>query len=536
MGFATQDFLLQTKTAIRLYEVHAQPQPILDYHCHLSPQDIADDRRFRNLFEICLEGDHYKWRAMRANGVPERYCTGDADPYEKFLAWAKTVPSTLRNVEYQWSHLELQRYFGIQTLLDETSAPAIWEQANEQLNTGDLSAQGILKKFDVHALCTTDDPTDSLESHNKIRDSKFQVLVFPTFRPDNALRTQDSISFNRWTGKLAASANVEIAGLDDFLSALRLRHDYFHECGCRLSDHGLDYCYSEPCTLREAKSIFKIVRTGNNVDSSLSAKFASFLMLFFASLDAEKGWTKQLHLGAYRNANTRMLRLLGRDVGFDSIGDWPQVQSLATFLDRLNSDRILPKIIVYNANPKDNYVFATMIGNFQDGTVPGKLQFGSGWWFLDQKEGVEWQLNALSNCGLLARFVGMVTDSRSFMSYPRHEYFRRILCNLLGGEMESGHLPNDQGLIGRMIEDICFNNAAAYLELPGVHPNRNDSGVHSDPFVGQQAMKRSDVSTLLNPRSVKTNLQRPLSDMSKHMNSRRPGNRQGRGIRSDEKR
>lgn len=475
MKFITQDFLLHSKAAVRLYHAYAQSQPILDYHCHLSPQDIANDRQFQNLFEICLEGDHYKWRAMRANGIPERYCTGTADPYDKFLAWAKTVPNTLRNVLYHWTHLELQRYFGIDTLLDETSAPRIWQSANEQLSSRGLTAQGILKRFGVQALCTTDDPTDSLESHKQIRDSSLEVLVFPTFRPDKALRTQDAVSFNRWTDKLAASANIQIAGLRDFLDALRNRHDYFHQHGCRLSDHGLDYCYADPCPEHEAKSIFECVRAGNNVDSSQSAKFASFLMLFFGGLDSEKGWTKQLHLGAFRNANTRMLRLLGRDVGFDSIGDWPQVQSLATFLDRLDINRKLPKLIIYNANPRDNYAFATMVGNFQDGAVPGKLQFGSGWWFLDQKEGVELQLNALSQCGLLSRFIGMVTDSRSFLSYPRHEYFRRILCNLLGAEMENGHLPPDEELIGNMIEDICFNNAAAYLELPGVLPRRKTS-------------------------------------------------------------
>jgi glucuronate isomerase len=472
MTLISENFLLQTKTAVRLYHAYAQPQPILDYHCHLSPQDIAHDRRFQNLFEICLEGDHYKWRTMRANGIPERYCTGDADPYEKFLAWAKTVPHTLRNVLYHWTHLELQRYFGIDTLLDETSAPRVWQLANEQLKAGGLTAQGILKKFGVHALCTTDDPTDPLESHKQIRTSNLEVLVFPTFRPDNALRIQDAASFNRWTDKLAASANIEIAGFRDFLDALRNRHDYFHQHGCRLSDHGLDYCYADLCSEHEAKSIFESVRAGNNADSLQSAKFASFLLLFFGGLDSKKGWTKQLHLGAFRNANTRMLHLLGRDVGFDSIGDWPQVQPLATFLDRLSSHRRLPKLIIYNANPKDNYTFATMIGNFQDGTIPGKLQFGSGWWFLDQKDGVELQLNALSHCGLLSRFIGMVTDSRSFLSYPRHEYFRRILCNLFGTEMENGQLPPDEELIGSVIEDICFNNAAAYLELPGVLPRR----------------------------------------------------------------
>jgi glucuronate isomerase len=477
MGFVTDAFLLQNKTAKHLYNAYANPQPILDYHCHLSPVEIAENRRFKNLFEICLEGDHYKWRAMRANGVPEHYCTGSADPYEKFLAWAKTVPKTLRNVLYHWTHLELQRYFDIKYLLDEASAPKVWKQANEQLKSEEFSAQGILKKFKVKALCTTDDPADSLESHNKIQKSNLQTRVFPTFRPDKALRTEDSAKFNEWTDRLAASANVDIARLAGFLKALRQRHDDFHKCGCRLSDHGLEYCYVEPCTEKEAESIFDAVRVGKTVEPLQSAKFASYLMLFFGGLDAEKGWTKQLHLGAYRNANSRMGKVLGQDVGFDSIGDWPQAKSLGAYLDRLDSARMLPKVIVYNANPVNNYVFATMVGNFQDETTPGRMQFGSGWWFLDQKDGVEWQLNALSNCGLLSRFVGMVTDSRSFMSYPRHEYFRRILCNMVGGEMENGQLPDDENLIGGMIADICFDNAATYLGLPGVLPD----GKYSKP-------------------------------------------------------
>lgn len=480
MGFVTEDFLLQTKTAKRLYSIYAGPEPILDYHCHLSPQDIADDRRFRNLFEICLEGDHYKWRAMRANGVSEQLCTGSADPYEKFLGWARTVPKTLGNVAYQWTHLELLRYFGIDSLLEEATAPKVWEKANEQLRIDELSARGILKKFRVKALCTTDDPTDSLESHEKIRKSKLETLVFPTFRPDKALKTEDPVRFNEWTDKLAATANVDIVRLSDFLHALERRHDAFHESGCRLSDHGLDYCYADPCTVGEAEAIFDAARAGKEVAPTESAKFSSYLMFFFGRLDAEKGWTKQLHLGAYRSVNTRMTKLLGQDTGFDSIGDWPQAKSLGRYLDRLDSAGLLPKTIVYNAHPENNYVFATMIGNFQDGTTPGKLQLGSAWWFLDQKEGVEWQLKALSNCGLLSRFIGMVTDSRSFMSYPRHEYFRRILCNLLGGEMESGQLPMDEELIGTLIRDICFDNAANYLALPAVLPNSKTSEVSAD--------------------------------------------------------
>jgi glucuronate isomerase len=477
MAFVTESFLLQSRTAKRLYAAYASRQPILDYHCHLSPRDIAEDRRFRNLFEIWLEGDHYKWRAMRANGVPERYCTGTADPYEKFLAWAKTVPKTLRNVAYQWTHLELQRYFGIDCLLDESTARKVWEQANQQLTTDELSAQGILKKFHVKALCTTDDPTDSLETHQKIQKSSLETRVFPTFRPDKALKTEDPAAFNEWTNKLGASANVDIVRLGDFLRALERRHDEFHACGCRSSDHGLNYCYAEPSTETEAAAIFDTARARKQVQPAQAVKFSSYLMFFFASLDADKGWTKQLHLGALRNTNSRMGLEIGQDSGFDSIGDWPQAESLARYLDRLDAAHKLPKMILYNANPEDNYVFATLLGSFQDGTIPGKLQLGSAWWFLDQKEGVEWQLNTLSNCGLLSRFVGMVTDSRSFMSYPRHEYFRRVLCNLLGAEMESGELPPDEALVGAMIEDICYDNAAAYLALPAVLPSSEPSQV-----------------------------------------------------------
>ena len=439
MAFITKSFLLQSKAACRLYTEYAAAEPIFDFHCHLSPKDIAENRCFRNLFEIWLEGDHYKWRAMRTNGVAERFCTGDADPYEKFLAWARTVPYTLRNPLYHWTHLELKRYFGIDTLLDESSARRIWDGANEQLS--DLPARAILEKFGVQALCTTDDPADSLEYHERIQTSGFGVKVFPAFRPDKSLQVEDAQAFNQWIEKLGSAANLKINAFAGLLEALRKRHDDFHNHGCRLSDHGLDYCFAEPCTQEEADAIFRKVREGANAAPLEAAKYTSFMMLFFGQLDAEKGWTKQLHLGALRNANTRMFRQLGRDTGFDSIGDWRQAGPLRAYLDQLDRNDQLPKMIVYNLNPADDYIFATLLGDFQDGNVAGKLQFGSGWWFLDQKEGIEWQLNALSNCGLLSRFVGMITDSRSFMSFPRHEYFRRVLCNLLGGEMEAGLLP-----------------------------------------------------------------------------------------------
>jgi glucuronate isomerase len=466
MAFITDNFLLHTKTARQLYRDYAADQPILDYHCHLSAKDIAEDRRFRDLTEIWLEGDHYKWRAMRANGVPERYCTGDAKPYEKFLAWARTVPHTLRNPLYHWTHLELKRYFGIDTLLDESSAEDVWKRSNDQLQHGEFTTQGILEKFRVVAVCTTDDPVHSLEHHEQIARAGISTAVFPTFRPDRALKVQDPAAFNEWTNELGAAANTHIVRFVDFLEALRRRHQEFHQHGCRLSDHGLEQCYVDFCSEAEAAAIFDKVRNGNKPGPQEVTKFASFLMLFFGHLDAEKGWTKQLHLGSYRNASTRAMKTLGRDTGFDGIGDWPQAESLARYLDRLDQDNRLPKMIVYNVNPTDNYVCATIAGSFQDGSIPGKLQFGSGWWFLDQKEGMEWQMNALSNCGLLSRFVGMVTDSRSFMSHPRHEYFRRVLCNLIGGEVETGELPSDHELVGSMIRNICFENAARLLELP----------------------------------------------------------------------
>ena len=468
MAFVTENFLLHNKAARNLFHTYAAAEPILDYHGHLPVKQIAQNRRFQNLSEIWLEGDHYKWRAMRANGVSERYCTGDANPYEKFLAWARTVPFTLRNPLYHWTHLELQRYFGIDVLLDESSAKGIWNIANDLLASDELSAQGILQKFDVVALCTTDDPADSLQYHEQIAASGMKTRVFPAFRPDRALQTEEPEVFNQWLEKLGATANIEIVQFSSFLDALRKRHDAFHQHGCRLSDHGLDRCYLDSCGEKQAAEFFARVRDGNKLAPEESQLFAGFMMLFFGRLDAEKGWTKQLHLGAQRNASTRGFQQLGRDTGFDSIADWPQADALVAYLDCLDRENSLPKMVVYNVNPVDNYVLATVVGNFQDGSIAGKLQFGSAWWFLDQKEGIEWQLNALSNCGLLSRFIGMLTDSRSFMSFPRHEYFRRTLCNLLGAEMENGELPNDEELIGGMVRNICYNNAASYLALPSI--------------------------------------------------------------------
>jgi glucuronate isomerase len=468
MTFITEDFLLQTKTARRLYHAYAENIPILDFHSHLPPAEIADNARFETLTHIWLEGDHYKWRAMRSNGFAEKYCSGDATPYEKFEAWAKTVPYTLRNPLYHWTHLELSRYFGIHDLLDESSTAEIWAGANAKLHSDDLTVHGILRKFRVVALCTTDDPTDTLESHQKIRSSAIQTCVLPTFRPDGALRVNDPRRFNEWTNRLGAAADVEISRLADFRDALAKRHDFFHAQGCRLSDHGLIHCYADPAADQQAGESFNKLRSGKPLDAQEAAGLAGYSMIFFGHLDAQKGWTKQLHLGAHRNANSRQMAALGADAGFDSIGDWPQAASLGAYLDLLDREKSLPKMIVYNLNPADNYIFAAMAGNFSQEGVRGKVQFGPGWWFLDQKEGIEWQLNALSNCGLLSNFVGMVTDSRSFMSFPRHEYFRRILCNILGNDIEAGLLPDDETMMARLLQDICHDNAARFLGLPGL--------------------------------------------------------------------
>ena len=462
-AFLDENFLLSNDVAQRLYHNYAASQPILDYHCHLSPRDIAENRRFADLFEIWLEGDHYKWRAMRANGIAEKFITGDAAPYDKFLAWARTVPYTLRNPLYHWTHLELRRYFGITNLLDESSAPSIWEHANAAL-AADLTAQGILRKFNVEVVCTTDDPADDLSHHRKIAASNPPTRVFPAFRPDKAL-TIGTEEFLRWTEKLSATANVHIRDLNSLLDALKKRHDYFHSLGARLSDHGLDHCFATPYSDRNAAAIFTKAHDGHSLTEDEKTQFASFMMLFFARLDAGKGWTKQLHLGALRNVNSAARRALGADTGYDTIGDFPQIASLAAFLDLLAKENALPRMILYNNNPNDNFAFATLAGCFQAEGQPGKIQFGSAWWFLDQKQGITAQIEALSNAGLLSRFVGMVTDSRSFMSYPRHEYFRRILCDIIGQDVERGELPNDDALLSRLVQDISCRNAREFLQL-----------------------------------------------------------------------
>ncbi|MCS7089306.1 MAG: glucuronate isomerase [Verrucomicrobiota bacterium] len=462
-GFIHDDFLLTTRTARRLYHEYAEQEPILDFHCHLPPRDLAENRRFQNLFEIWLEGDHYKWRAMRSNGVEERYCTGDAPPYEKFLAWARTVPYTLRNPLYHWTHLELKRYFGINLLLNEQTAPKIWQRANERLAGTQLSAHGILQKFRVQLVGTTDDPADDLRYHAALAQSRLPFKVIPTFRPDKALQIQQPDVWNSWLDRLAAAANVDIGTWDDLLLALERRHEAFGRLGARASDHGLETAFATFSSEARLRAIFRKARRGKMVTPEERDAFATHVMLHVARLNAAKGWVMQLHLGALRNNNTRRFRELGPDTGFDSIGDFPQARSLAAFLDRLDQDDALPRTILYNLNPADNYVFGTMLGNFMDGRVAGKIQLGPAWWFLDQKEGMEWQLNALSNLGLLSRFVGMVTDSRSFMSYPRHEYYRRVLCNLIGRDVELGEIPNDPSLLGPLIRNLCYGNARTYF-------------------------------------------------------------------------
>lgn len=465
MSFLNDNFLLQTELGRTLFHQHAAPSPILDYHCHLPPKDIAQNRRFNNLFEAWLEGDHYKWRAMRANGVPEESITGRIDPWEKFQCWARTVPATLRNPLYHWTHLELRRYFGIETLLNEHTARRIWDEANEKLQSPELTTQGILKKFKVAAVCTTDDPVDSLEYHRALAASDCATRMFPTFRPDKAFAVDYPSAFNAWIVKLEQASGLDCSRFDGFLAALAHRHEYFHSFGCRLSDHGLEAMYTGPCSDIQAAMIYDAARLGKPASTAHAQAFGYCLMLHLARLDHQRGWTKQLHLGAIRNNNLYLMDKLGPDTGSDSVGDFPHARALSQYLGALAKEERLPKTILYNLNPADNYVFATMVGNFQGDGIPGKLQFGSGWWFLDQLEAMRWQINALSNNGLLARFVGMLTDSRSFLSYPRHEYFRRLLCGMLAEDVEQGALPHDLDLLANLVRDVCFRNAQNYFGL-----------------------------------------------------------------------
>jgi len=464
-NFLDQDFLLQTETAKQLYHNYAAAMPIIDYHCHLPPDQIANDINFENLTQIWLYGDHYKWRALRANGVNEDYITGKKSDWEKFEKWAATVPYTLRNPLYHWTHLELQRYFGINELLSADNARRVYDECSEKLRSTEYSVRNLLKSKNVELVGTTDDPLDNLAYHQIIAKDGFEVKILPAYRPDKAMYSEDITVLNAYIDQLEIVSDTAINNLSGYLDALKKRHDYFAENGCKISDHGLEHIYAEDYTENEIKTIFQKIRSKQSIDAVENVKFKSFMLIQFAIWDHEKGWVQQYHLGALRNNNARALTNLGPDTGWDSIGDFTQGKALSKFLNKLDTTNQLAKTIIYNLNPADNELFAAMTGNFNDGSVAGKIQFGSAWWFLDQKDGMTQQLAALSNIGLVSRMVGMLTDSRSFMSFPRHEYFRRILCNLFGNDIENGELPNDIAWTGKIIKDICYHNAKAYFEV-----------------------------------------------------------------------
>lgn len=461
------NFVLQTETAQQLYHEHAKKQPIIDYHCHLDPKQIAQNRQFDNLGQIWLEGDHYKWRAMRTNGIDERYITGkETSDWEKFEKWAETVPYTMRNPLYHWTHLELKTAFGVDTILKPETAKEIYEKCTALLRTPEYSARGLMQKYNVRTVCTTDDPTDSLEYHIALKKEGFAVKVLPTWRPDKAMAVENPAAFRAYVDKLSEVSGVSIANFDDLLQALKVRHDFFASAGCKLSDHGIEKFYAEDFTASEISAIFKKVYGGTNLSQEEILKFKSAMLYEGGKMDWEKNWTQQFHYGALRNNNSLMFKKLGPDTGYDSIADYDTARELSRLLDKLHSEGKLAKTILYNLNPRDNDMIATMLGNFQEGPVAGKIQFGSGWWFLDQKYGMEAQMNSLSVLGLLSRFVGMLTDSRSFLSYPRHEYFRRILCNLIGNDVEQGLLPvSELPFLGKLVEDVSYNNANKYFEF-----------------------------------------------------------------------
>ena len=465
--FMDENFLLQTDTAQQLYHNHAAKMPIIDYHCHLDPSMIAGDRKFDNLGQIWLEGDHYKWRAMRTNGIAERFCTGkDVSDWEKFEKWAETVPYTMRNPLYHWTHLELRRAFGVDKILNPTTAAEIFEACTEKLRTPEYSARGLMRKFNVETVCTTDDPVDSLEHHIALKKEGFGIKVLPTWRPDKAMAVENPAKYREYIEKLSEVSGVYISSYDDLIEALQNRHDYFAQVGCKLSDHGIEEFYAEDYKWDEIDAIFNKVYSGKELTRDEIIKFKSALMVEGAKMDHAKGWTQQFHYGCIRNNNTRMFKKAGADTGFDSIGDFSAAQNMSKFFNSLDSHNKLTKTIIYNLNPCDNEMIATMTGNFQDGSVAGKMQFGSGWWFLDQKFGMEAQMNSLSMLGLLSRFVGMLTDSRSFLSYPRHEYFRRILCNLIGNDVENGELPaSELPFIGQLVENVCYYNAREFFRF-----------------------------------------------------------------------
>ncbi len=463
--FLDSNFLLQTKTAEKLYHDYAKEMPIIDYHNHLPPDQILNDIKFDNLTHAWLAGDHYKWRAMRTNGVNEKYCTGSASDYEKFEKWAETVPYTMRNPLYHWTHLELQRYFGINTILNSSSAKAIYEEASAKLQTNEYSVQGLLKMANAQIVCTTDDPLDSLEHHIAYHKKGGDgVQMYPAFRPDKFILI-DNDGFAGYVQKLGEIVGFEIKDYYGIKQALRQRADFFKAQGCRICDHGLEQIYAADFTEENADKILKKVLSGGSLTAAEALEYKSAILHALGVMYSELGWVQQFHVGALRNNNKRALRELGPDTGWDSIGDWNQAEAMSKYLGRLDEYDQLAKTIIYNLNPSDNYMIGTMIGNFNDGSAAGKVQFGSGWWFNDQKKGMEDQMDVLSNVGLISRFVGMLTDSRSFLSFPRHEYFRRILCNLLGNDIENGELPNDIAWIGKLVQDISYNNTKEYFNF-----------------------------------------------------------------------
>ena len=465
-SFLDSNFLLQSETAQKLYHEHAAKMPIIDYHCHLIPQQIADNYQFADLTEIWLGGDHYKWRAMRANGVPETYITGDKPAYEKFEKWAESLQYAMRNPLYHWTHLELSRIFGIDKVLNPSTAREIYDERTAKLQTPEFRAQAIMERMNVEVVCTTDDPIDDLKYHTQIRQSSLKTKVLPAWRPDKAMAIENVDTYNEYLTKLEAAADMSILNFKNLIDALQKRHDFFASQGCRLSDHGILTFYAEPYTDAEIEAIFLKARMKKELTVEEIDKFRSAMLYEFAVMDAKSDWVQQFHYGATRNNNVRMFKQLGPDTGYDAIGDAEVAAPLARFLSRLDEEGVLAKSIFYNLNPRDNELLMTTIYSFNDGTVPGKMQYGSGWWFLDQIHGMEKQMNALSDLGLLSRFVGMLTDSRSFLSYPRHEYFRRILCNILGREVEDGLLPaSELSFIGKMVEDISYNNAKGYFKF-----------------------------------------------------------------------
>ena len=465
-NFINDDFLLTNDTSKTLYHEFASKMPIIDYHCHLPPQEIANDKTWETITELWLGGDHYKWRAMRSNGINENLVTGSADSWEKFLGWAETMPKLMGNPLYHWNQLELARYFDIYELLSPNSSQKIYTQCNELLGDSGLSARKLIEESNVKVICTTDDPCDTLNFHYSIeQDESISCKVIPAWRPDKAMMPELGDDFVKWIELLSNVSDTNIASFDHFIDALEKRHQFFHDRGCRLSDHGVETFYAEEYTERDIQNVFKKVMSGSDLVQDEVLKFKSHMLYIFGVMDAEKNWVQQYHYGALRNNSSRLFKQLGPDIGCDSIGDWSAAEPMSKLFSRLDEEGKLAKTIIYPINPRDNEMVGAMIGNFQDGSVPGKIQFGSGWWFNDQMDGMLRQIEALSQLGLLSRFVGMLTDSRSFLSFTRHEYFRRILCNKLGVEIESGIIPNEVDFIGNMVEDISYNNAAGYFDF-----------------------------------------------------------------------